>query len=324
TTLLGNNTIGVQQSFSFLTVYIKQSKVLKQQLSLSKKAFAISKNDLIQKVRSAYYQMTYGVARLQLLTYQDSVYANFAKAANVRYTSGESKYLEKVAADAQYQQVLLQKKQAQKDLQIDEQELQKWLNTNRRLQVTIPLEKVNMSINEDSSALPQNPVLDYYLQNINVSKALLSLERTRLLPDFTVGYSKQTENGNTGFYGYQIGISIPLWFRPQKARIQSADIATKIAHADYENTRNDLITTYNQQLKEYQKWQEQLAYYDSSGLQQSEAIIKNAQTNYTSGNISYIEYIQDLTEAFDIRLQYLNALNQNNQTVIYINYLLGK
>ncbi len=324
TTLLGNNTIGVQQSFSFPTVYIKQSKVLKQQLSLSKKAFAISKNDLIQKVGSAYYQMTYGVARLQLLTYQDSVYANFAKAANVRYTSGESKYLEKVAADAQYQQVLLQKKQAQKDLQIDELELQKWLNTNRRLQVTIPLEKVNMSINEDSSALPQNPVLDYYLQNINVSKALLSLERTRLLPDFTAGYSKQTENGNTGFYGYQIGISIPLWFRPQKARIQSADIATKIADADYENTRNDLITTYNQQLKEYQKWQEQLAYYDSSGLQQSEAIIKNAQTNYTSGNISYIEYIQDLTEAFDIRLQYLNALNQNNQTVIYINYLLGK
>ncbi|MGN6602714.1 MAG: TolC family protein [Ginsengibacter sp.] len=96
TTLLGNSTIGVQQSFSFPTVYVKQSNVLKQQLSLSKKSFTMSKNDLIRNVRSAYYQMAYGVARLRLLKYQDSVYANFAKAATVRYTSGESKYLEKV------------------------------------------------------------------------------------------------------------------------------------------------------------------------------------------------------------------------------------
>jgi cobalt-zinc-cadmium resistance protein CzcA len=324
TTLLGNNTIGVQQSFSFPTVYVKQSKVLKQQVTLSKKSFAISKNDLIRNVRSAYYQMAYEVARQQLLTYQDSVYAGFAKAADVRYTSGETKYLEKVAADAQYQQVLLQKKQAQKDLQIDEQELQKWLNTNQPVQLTMPLEKVSMSIIADSSVLSQNPVLNYYQQNINVSHALLSLEKNRLLPDFTVGYSKQTENGNGGFYGYQVGISIPLWFRPQKGRIQAADIATKIAQADYENTQNNLIATYNQQIKEYEKWQEQLTYYDSSGLQQSKAIIKNAEINYKSGNISYVEYIQDLTQAFDIRLQYLNALNQNNQTVIYINYLLGR
>ncbi|MGN6602715.1 MAG: TolC family protein [Ginsengibacter sp.] len=138
----------------------------------------------------------------------------------------------------------------------------------------MPLEKVTLSIDGDSSVLSQNPVLNYYQQNINVSQALLSLERARLLPDFTVGYSKQAENVSGGFYGYQVGISIPLWFRPQKARIQSVDIATKVAQADYENTQDQFITTYNQQISEYQKWEEQLSYYDRSGLQQSEAIIK--------------------------------------------------
>jgi cobalt-zinc-cadmium resistance protein CzcA len=324
TTLLGNNTIGVQQAFSFPTVYGRQSKVLKQQVTLSEKSLAISKTDLTRNVRSAYYQMAYGIARLKLLAYQDSVYAGFAKAATVRYTSGESSYLEKVAADAQYQQVLLQKKQAQKDLQIDEQELQKWLNTNQPVQLTISLEKLSLSFNADSSVLSQNPVLNYYQQNINVASAQLSLEKSRLLPDFIVGYSKQTENGSGGYYGYQIGISIPVWFGPQKARIQSAGIATKIAQADYENTQNNIRATYNQQIKEYQKWQEQLTYYDSSGLQQSNAIIKNADQNYRSGNISYVEYIQDITQAFNIQLQHLDALNQYNQTIIYINYLLGK
>lgn len=324
TTLLGNNTIGVQQAFSFPTVYGRQSKVLKQQVTLSEKSLAISKTDLIRNVRSAYYQMVYGIARLKLLAYQDSVYAGFAKAATVRYTSGETNYLEKVAADAQYQQVLLQKKLGQKDLQIDEQELQKWLNTNQHVQVTISLEKLSLLLNADSSVLSQNPVLNYYQQNINVANAQLSLEKSRLLPDFTVGYSTQTENGSGGYYGYQIGISIPIWFRPQRGRIQSAGIATKIAQADYENTQNNIMATYNQQIKEYQKWQEQLIYYESSGLQQSKAIIINAEQNYRSGNISYVEYIQDITQAFNIRLQYLDALNQYNQTIIYINYLLGR
>ncbi|MDE3183152.1 MAG: CusA/CzcA family heavy metal efflux RND transporter [Bacteroidota bacterium] len=324
TTLLGNNTIGVQQAFSFPTVYGRQSKVLKQQVTLSEKSLAISKTDLIRNVRSAYHQMAYGIARLKVLAYQDSVYAGFAKAATVKYTSGETNYLEKVAADVQYQQVLLQKKQAQKDAQIDEQELQKWLNISQPVQLTITLEKLSLPLNADSSVLSQNPVLNYYQQNINVASAELSLEKSRLLPDFTVGYSKQAENGSGGYYGYQIGISIPLWFRPQKGRIQSAGIATKIAQADYENTQSIIMTTYNQQIKEYQKWQEQLTYYDSSGLQQSNAIIKNADQNYRSGNISYVEYIQDITKAFNIRLQYLEALNQYNQTIIYINYLLGR
>ena len=42
------------------------------------------------------------------------------------------------------------------------------------------------------------------------------------------------------------------------------------------------------------------------------------------GEIGYVEYIQHLTQAILIKSEYLNSLNQFNQTVININYLTGK
>ena len=39
------------------------------------------------------------------------------------------------------------------------------------------------------------------------------------------------------------------------------------------------------------------------------------------GEIGYVEYIQNLTQATNIKSQYLDYLNQYNQTIININYL---
>ncbi|MHB1177280.1 MAG: TolC family protein, partial [Daejeonella sp.] len=116
---------------------------------------------------------------------------------------------------------------------------------------------------------------------------------------------------------------IPLWYKPYQGRNEAAKMAIKIAEADYANVIDTTKAAYNQQLQQYQKWNEQLSYYESAGLKQSDEIIKNAGVNYRYGNISYIEYIQNLTQAFNIKLQYRNALNQYNQSIININYLLG-
>ncbi|TAN13683.1 MAG: CusA/CzcA family heavy metal efflux RND transporter [Chitinophagaceae bacterium] len=324
TTPHGNSYVGIQQTFSFPTVYARQTKLQNQETLLSRQSLAVSSAGLVRNVRSAYYQMAYGIARLHLLVYEDSVYADFSKAAGVRYKSGETNYLESVAADAKYQEVLLLKKQAQADMEIYEQELQRWLNTRQPVQISASLEKLKYSMNTDSSIITQNPALKYYHQNINVARSQVSLERTGLLPDFTIGYNKQKVDGVNGYYGYQAGVNIPLWFRPQQGRIQAANIGVRIAEADYDNFRENIITTYSQQVEEYQKWLEQLNYYESTGLRQSDEILHTAEQNYKFGNISYVEYIQDVSQAFNIRLQYIDALNQYNQSIININYLLGR
>ncbi len=317
----GNKSIGVQQSFSLPTVYNRQGKLINQQVVLSEKYLTISKADLIRNVKTAYYQLVYGQNYLKVLIYQDSVYRNFTNAANSRYTNGETGYLEKVTADATYQQIVLLRKQAQADIIIYEQELQKWLFTNTPVEPTVNrVEKLPTPILLDTLPAYQNPILNYYQQNINVAAANLALTRSRALPDLSFGTSKFI--GNSGF-GFSVGVNIPLWFRPYQGRNEAAKMGVKIAEADYANVIDTTRAAYNQQLQQYQKWHEQLSYYESAGLKQSDEIIKNAGVNYRYGNISYIEYIQNLTQAFNIKLQYLGALNQYNQSIININYLLG-
>lgn len=316
----GNQSIGVQQSFSLPVVYNRNGRLLNEQVILSEKSLNISKADLVRNVKIAYYQFIYGEEYLKVLIYQDSIYKNFVSAANSRYKNGETNYLEKVTADATYQQIILQRKQTEADIIVYGQELQKWLYTTTPVEpATDQLEKLSPSFFLDTS-ISKNPFLNYYQQNIHVAAANLALTKSRALPDLSLGVSKLI--GNSGF-GFGVGVGIPLWLKPFRARSEAAKIGVKIAEADYTNVLDTTKAAYSQQLQQYEKWNEQLNYYETAGLKQADEIIQNAESNYKYGSISYIDYIQNLTQAFNIKLQYLNALNQYNQSIININYLLG-
>ncbi len=65
-------------------------------------------------------------------------------------------------------------------------------------------------------------------------------------------------------------------------------------------------------------------YYETIGLKQADEIIRISQISYKLGEIEYMEYIQNLTMAFDTKLKYLEALNLYNQAIIELNYVNGK
>jgi heavy metal efflux system protein len=56
-------------------------------------------------------------------------------------------------------------------------------------------------------------------------------------------------------------------------------------------------------------------------LKQADEIIRISQVSYGLGEIGYVEYIQNLTQAFTTKLSYLDALNLYNQAIIELNYV---
>jgi cobalt-zinc-cadmium resistance protein CzcA len=319
-----NYDIGFSQTISFPTVYLQQNSLQNQNISLSEKSYEAVKAELIKNVKSAYYKLVYGKEFLRLHIYQDSIYANFSKVAEVRFKTGETSNLERLSAQSKYQEVVLQRKQAEADLIIYEKELQKFLNVNEPIElIDTTLGKIQNDTTSDSSAIENNPFINFYKQKINVSEAQHGLEVHKLLPNLSFGYSKLTNNSVFNYYGYQVGISIPLWFFPQQGRIEAASVGEKIAESDYQNYRLLIQSSYQQQLKEYQKWKEQMDYYETIGLKQADEILKVAELSYRNGEIGYIEFIQNISQAIGIKTQYLDALNKYNQSVINLNYFLG-
>ncbi|AWA28978.1 CusA/CzcA family heavy metal efflux RND transporter [Flavobacterium magnum] len=319
-----DNNFGITQDFSFPTVYGRQAKVQQQQVILSEKALASTREELIRNVKSAYYQLVSGKEKLKLLQTQDSIYSRFADVAQVKYKTGETSNLEKLSAISKYEEVRLLKRQAEADIIIYQNTLQKLLGNDQEILVAdSKLQRLPLIVANDSAAIRKNPMLAYYSQKISLATSQLSLEKNKFLPDLSIGYFNQSLDGISGFQGVQVGIGIPIFFSAQQARVQSAKIKQDIARNDALEFENSLRAFFNQQLQENKKYSELLDYYETTGLNQAQQILRITQFSYKKGEIGYVEYIQNLTQALAIRSGYLDALNQYNQTVININFLTG-
>ena len=330
------NSIGIVQQSALPIVYKNQAKLLKQQTVLVKREMAIAIFDITRQVRLAYINFQFSFERIRLLNSLDSIYRKFKERAELRQKVGETSNLEKYAAQNRFYEIQLQIKQAKIDLQSNELILQQLINTKEILQpVVTALVKVPFDALFDTS-LTNHPQTAFYQQQVNVANAELQLERTKRLPDFNIGYYHQflvpgfnpakinrDYTSNTRIGGFQVGVTVPLFNGAQRAKINAAKINTSFVQAQAQAASSGLKTQYLTQYNEYLKQKEGLDYYETIGLKQSDEIIRISQISYKLGEIGYMEYIQNLTMAFDTKLKYLEALNLYNQAIIELNYVNG-
>jgi cobalt-zinc-cadmium resistance protein CzcA len=210
------------------------------------------------------------------------------------------------------------------------------LNIREHLQpVDTALTQVSLQVALDTSFVT-HPQIQVYEQQLNVANAEYQLERSKRLPDFSVGYFhqfilpgfnpanlKREYTPGTRIAGFQIGTTVPLFSRAQRARINAARINTELVQSQTQAAKASLQVQYLTQYNEYLKQKEGLDYYEQVGRKQADEIIRISQISYKLGEIGYVEYIQNLTMAFDTKLKYLEALNLYNQAIIELNYVTG-
>jgi len=329
-----DNSLSISQTFAFPSVYAAQKQVLRGERSVAETGFNIARLNLIRDISSAYQQLAYVQKRIDLLKSLDSIYSNFDERASVRYKAGETSYLEKLAAQSRQKEVRMQQKQAEADLRIVQSDLQK-LTGSLEVIIAEGLEPLNVDpLPEDS--LKMNPAVLQQQQQIIINSDRIRLERRKLLPEITLGYSQQylikgfNPAGITREYfpgtrvaGFQIGLGIPLINGAQRARLKSATIERQIAETTLTNLQNILRADYLKQVAEVSKQYEALDYYQSSALNEASEMLRISQFAFEKGEIGYVEHLQNLSQAINIRIGYLEALHQYSQGTIQLNYLNG-
>ena len=175
----------------------------------------------------------------------------------------------------------------------------------------------------DSSSTNGNPSLDYLKQNIELKSHNVSVKFHELLPKISLGYAKQKINGVSGFYAYEMGFNFPLLFFAQQGRIQEAEFEKEIAQWEYLEKRVSLNTEIKNRLEQHERISSLLTYYTNQALPLAEEQFEFAELSFVEGEISYIEYIQNIQQSIDIQFAYRNLINQHNQSVIELNYLTG-
>ncbi len=317
-----NITIGT--GIPFPTTSIAQKKYQQQQILLSQQQLNITKVELIKNVSSAYYQLLYAQQNLQLLSQLDSVYSNFAAYANKKYQLGESNQLEKLSAEAKLKEVNLQQQQSESDVLIYQSNLQQWTGT------TSPFVLDNINLHEqqpqvmDTAQLHSNPYFQFQKQQVNASLAALKLQKNQYAPSIQFSYFVQSIDKVAPYSGYNIGLSIPIIKTGQQGRINNASLQSKIEEKNLEALQLSLNANYTAAVEEYKKQNKSLNYYTTEGLPLAKNLLSIASKSYSAGEIGYVEYIQTISQAYQIKSDYLQTILNLNQAITNLNYLVSK
>ena len=216
------------------------------------------------------------------------------------------------------------RQQAYDDIEIAKRALKQYLGIDQEIEtVGGTYEPLNYMSVIDSTSIDNNPLLQYSMQNAEVSKANVGVEKSQFLPKFNLTYGRQIVDDVSGFNTYQAGISIPLWFFPQKARVKAAKADALVAENQYLEQKAITESRVSQLLKSLEKTQKTLNYYQEGALVLAEEQITTAELASKEGEIDYVNYITILNSAIRIKQNHLQFINQYNQQAIELQYQLG-
>ncbi|MBD2755223.1 CusA/CzcA family heavy metal efflux RND transporter [Spirosoma validum] len=332
-----DNNLTVTQTIPNPTLMRRLADLNDQTVAGRQAAAQVARNEVRYEVKSSYYELVYLVQKTQLFQQQDTVLAEFVKAATLRLRVGETGTLEKATAESQLADLRVRLAQTRASQTAAQTRLQTLLY--RTASVTLSestLPKLSLQIPVDSTLLAQNPLVRQLQQQIRVSQQTRLVEQARQKPDFLIGLFSQTLVGSQlidgqelyfgpgrRFQGGQIGLTFPLLGGAQRARVEAARIGEQLAQTELQTQQFALNQQVNQAVAQYNQYRDALTYYEQNGLAQAQVIQSQARRAFSGGDIGYVEFSLALQQALTIRMNYLDLLHQYNQSVLYINYLAG-
>ncbi|WP_201982610.1 CusA/CzcA family heavy metal efflux RND transporter [Hymenobacter rubidus] len=349
-----DNQFTLTQSLALPGVYRSAAGLADARMAGQQAQLAQVQAELRRQVRLSYEQAVHARHRLRVLRGQDSLYSEFLRSANLRFKTGEAARLEPATALVQQGEVRTQLRAARTDFRVAQRQLQALLQALLQVPAAValadsvlrPLALLGAAQLADTMASARadtllkrtNPQARVLAQQVAERRAETRVAQAAGLPEFTVGYFNQsiigyqrldaagTERyfgGGARFQGVQAGVAVPLWRRPQKARVQAARLQEQVAQAGYERYRAELAGQLDELLLRRSEQQQRLDYFESTALPQATVITRLSTIAYKAGETGYSEYLLNLERARRLRLDYLDALLQHNQTVIELEYLLG-
>lgn len=320
-----DNYFEVVQNFGSPVTSLRKGNYVKEVIKVSEYEQKLSIKKLTVEVKSAYMNLIFHRNRLKILRDEAGLYTDFIRNVGLYYGSGETNLLDKTMAETQYADIQNQKFQAEQDYQIAINQLQQIVYTNDNL---LPADSIFDMYSIEFKRVGSDKFfalshLSYYEGVYLVRQSELHIERSKFFPEIHAGYFTHEIDKVKGFNGFKVGVSFPLWFAPQKAKTKEAIINGDIAQNELEYQKFTINKTIESLKLQLDKLYVQISYFRENALNQADLIIKTALTKFNNQEIEYLEYLQNLSAARKIKLDYLESIRQYNLAAIQLEYYIN-
>ncbi|WP_298495477.1 CusA/CzcA family heavy metal efflux RND transporter [uncultured Algibacter sp.] len=300
-------TIGLGQSNIDVFGISAKKRLQEQRIQLAQKVFQLSELDLELEVKKAWVNALQSKRNYNLYKELDSIYTNFEKAVALNYEVEAISRLEYAAAKNQALQIQNKFMQSKSEYDIALQQLNLWLISDTFYTVPNDFE-INNEIDVDTFNLEEHPLYGIAQLQVTEAEATYKAARADNLPKLNLQGGLQNVNGNSGFYTYQAGISIPFLSGTNKAKVKTAKIDTEIAETNIQFKKQDLQSKFIQSKENYQKWKTSWFFYKNEVLPLVKEQKVGALFAYKEGEIDYTGFTQLIKEAIQSELQAQEAL----------------
>ena len=332
-----DNRFAVNQTFALPFYYSNQRNYLKAESGLTALQEESLKNQIAYQVRDVYLQMAASLAKLKLLTEQDSIYASVIKLEQLRLNTGESSRINLTSAEARAGMLKNQRRTLESEINVLQSRLQVLMGSNLLFLPDDQILPAWQSIFQpDSATALQNPEVRQARQQVSIYDWKTKLSRSRGLPEISLGYSNQSFSGpdinnanvilsqGNRFSSFLVGVNIPLFFGQYKAAARSSNYQMKSAEYAFSEKRIEFAGQWQQAYQRYVQQLQALNYYESSALKQADEILHTATLSFSNGGISYLEWANLYSQSVQLRTDRLDALLQLDQTINMLWYFQGQ
>lgn len=333
-----DNSITVSQSIPFPSVFWANKKLANAAIEQSKFKTKAAEADIIYQVKVAYYSLQHHFSVEALLEKEDSIYKEFAAAEKEKYEKEKASVLGMTVSENKVFEIANLILENKEEIINHKNSLQKLLQTNEPITLkreNVGPQRIDFAI--DSSSLTSHPYLEFYDKQINLAQRTKAVERNRMFPDITLGYTNISIYGpaNIGKGDYFLttsnrlssisaGLNIQLWLKPYLAKIRAMEIQKQIEKSLYDAQVVMFQAELDQSLRLYKLYEEGISSFNNAASTDYEKIISEAFNTYKKGEINYVDYLTIVSSSLNTEAHHLRVIHQNNMVYLRIKYLLQK
>lgn len=324
-----DNALAFSQGIEFPTVYTARRGQLKAETQAEKSRLDVTNQQIKLEIASAYYAMLYQTHRLSILQRQDSILDRYCDVAEKRYKAGEARQLEFLTAERLRNENHLEMVNVKSVAENKQLELMALLNTD---QPVLPAESYLIALESPVSGTfnyQQTADAQYQQDRLKALDKEVKCAKTGYAPSLSLTLRTQAlisswdpyhidrqrfTEGN--FFGFEIGVGVPLFFGATKAKVKAAKKDREVAELEMQQERREKERDYRLGYNRFQNAAKRMAYYNGENIFKAKEIVRLSTAEYESGEISYVEYANALQEAIDMGMKHADVINEYNEAAL--------
>lgn len=302
---------GVSQTFAFPLRGYYQNQKARTETHAADLEFEAMKKSVRVTVKSAYAELAYAIKFVQIKEQEVELASELKEIAEARLEVGESTELDLIQAEIQLTNAEneLNRAEDQKNrsryalftaIGLDPEQQQYGINypdTLSFFDVQISQDLVMQNVSELPEVQSRMSQSDAALRGIQVA-------RSSYLPDLRINYYRQDFGAGYDFYGFEVGISVPLWFGINESRnVKQA----QAIHRQKEWSVNETVLSLKEQAENawhsYETSRKSIISFRDFIQDRSESLLELTQEGYRMGEL-------DLLRVLEAQRTYLNSQQQ--------------